>query len=140
VVSSPPYPGVYDYTAEQRLRGKWLHDDRWATEAQRGEIGRRGGTEASDWGFGILDALADAARVARPDAPFYLVIGDGAVDRRAVRVRRLFRHIQARSDAGDLPLRPIAAVGATRPNFHGPSAAAFRDEPRREYLVLLRRA
>jgi hypothetical protein len=140
VISSPPYPGVYDYTAEQQLRGKWLQDSRWVPQARREEIGRRGGSKAADWGFGILDALADVARVARSGAPVYLVIGDGAIDRKAVRVRRLFRHIQERSDAGDLPLRPIAAVGAIRPNFHGPSAQAFRDEPRREYLVLLRRA
>lgn len=137
VVTSPPYPGVYDYAKEQRLRSKWLRDERWAREARRFEIGRRGSTEAVQWGNGIIDSLAETARIAKPEAPLYLVLGDGAIDGRAVRVRTLIRHIQAASDAGTLPLRPIAAVGQIRPNFHGPSGAAFRDEPRREYLILL---
>ena len=139
VISSPPYPGVYDYALEQRLRSKWLHDDRWVREARRNEIGRRGADGAGDWGFGMLDALGETCRIAKPGAPVYLVIGDGAVDRRAVRVSRLLQHIQDRVDADELPLKPIAAVGQTRPNFHGPSSAAFRDYPRREYLVLLER-
>ena len=87
----------------------------------------------------MLDALGETCRIAKPGAPVYLVIGDGAVDRRAVRVSRLLQHIQDRVDADELPLKPIAAVGQTRPNFHGPSSAAFRDYPRREYLVLLER-
>jgi len=140
VVSSPPYPGVYDYAGEQRLRAKWLRDDRWAREARRHEIGRRGTTEAADWGHGMLDALLETARVARPEAPVYLVIGDGAIDGRAVRVTKLLQRIQEASDDGRLPLRPIAAAGQVRPNFHGASAKAFRYEPRREFLVLLRRS
>ncbi len=140
VVTSPPYPGVYDYAGEQRLRAKWLRDDRWAREARREEIGRRGAAEAADWGWGMLDALLETARVLAPGAPAYLVIGDGAIDRRAVRVGKLLQRIQEASDDGKLPMHPVAAVGQERPNFHGASAQAFRDEPRREYLVLLRRS
>ena len=139
VITSPPYPGVYDYAREQKLRSKWLRDDRWMAEARRGEIGRRGSKDPAEWGFGILDSLAETARVARPDAPIYLVLGDGAIERKPVWIRRLLQHIQQRSDSGELKVRPIAAVGAVRPNFHGASAAAFRDAPRREYLILLRR-
>lgn len=139
VISSPPYPGVYDYAREQELRSKWIGDAGWLRTARRDEIGRRRFASAADWAYGMLDALLETARVAKPGAPIYLVLGDGSVDRKAVRVPKLLQSIQDAKDEGKLPLKPIAAVGRERPNFHGPSAAAFADESRREYLILLER-
>jgi hypothetical protein len=62
--------------------------------------------------------------------------------------------VMADSAVGSIPLRaddivaetardcgfvPAARASQDRPHFHGPTAAAFRDRPRAEHALLLRR-
>ncbi len=137
IITSPPYPGVYDYAGEQELRAKWLGRAGWVDKARRGEIGRRGDRDPRGWAAGMRDALREMVRVTTPGAWIFLVVGDGVVRRRAVRTEQVLRKI-VYTDR-QFNLRRLAAVSMERPHFHGPSAQAFAGRPRREHLILLER-
>ena len=136
VITSPPYPGVYDYVAEQDHRQRWIGGEAaWMTSARKKEIGSRGGSP-QDWSKGMYEVLRELTRVTCPGGWIFLVVGDGANGGRALRADRLLRDIL---HGKDLHLRRLAMVSQDRPNFHGPSAAAFKERPRREHLLLLER-
>lgn len=88
VVTSPPYPGVYDYVSMQSLRFAWLGLD--PGEAVRQELGsrrsfradRRAATDA--WREDTRRWVRAAARALRPGGRLAVVIGDGNVGGRAV--------------------------------------------------------
>lgn len=80
VVTSPPYPSVYDYVPMQALREAWL--DTWSPTAA--EIGpRRAWRAAGDaearriWEDDTRAWMAAVARVVRPGGHVVIVIGDG---------------------------------------------------------------
>ncbi len=132
LVSSPPYPGVYDYMAAQERRARWLGDpaDIVADTTER-EIGRRG--SFGDWTAAMRESLSQACRVLIPGSPVYLVVGDGVANGVAVRAEQAI--IEA---ARKLPLEFVACASQERPHFHGATARAFDAAPRREHLMLLR--
>jgi hypothetical protein len=137
VVSSPPYPGVYDYAAEQELRARWIGGAEELPEAARDEIGRRGGAPG-DWKRGVTEALASIPRVCAPGAQVFLVVGDGVEGRaRAVRSDAVIR---SAVDRARIPLRFVASVSQERPFFHHSGREAFAERPRFEHLLLLVRA
>lgn len=136
VITSPPYPGVYDYVAEQDHRQRWIGGEAdWMSKAKKQEIGARGGSPEA-WSKGMYEVLRELTRVTCPGGWIFLVVGDGANGGRALRADRLLRDIL---HGKDLHLRRLAMVSQDRPNFHGPSAMAFHERPRREHILLLER-
>jgi hypothetical protein len=135
VISSPPYPGVYDYVAEQELRARWLGGVDWIHQARREEIGRRDGNKES-WARSMEAVLIDLRRVTVSGADLFLVVGDGAVRGEALRVDKILRTL---IHTRKLPFERAAMISQVRPHFHGPSRAAFEERERREHLLWLRR-
>ena len=77
LLTSPPYPGTYDYADQHRLRMDWLQLN--ANVFEQGELGaRRAGENAvgSTWRQDMTQALGEMARLARPGASLFLVVGD----------------------------------------------------------------
>ena len=88
VVTSPPYPGVYDYVPLQQLRHAWLGID--PGNSVRDEVGSRRAFR-SDRSAAIASWRADtqrwvrtAARALIPGGHLAVVIGDGIVGGRPV--------------------------------------------------------
>ena len=138
IVTSPPYPGVYDYVAHQARRFPWLGGD--ARLAADNEIGTRSRREDDD---GEVDGLSEwrkderrflrqMARVLRPGAVACLVMGDSALDgRRYLADGSIFESARASG------LVPVAIASQARPTPHPELARAFRYEPRREHVMML---
>ncbi len=88
VVTSPPYPGVYDYLPLQQLRFAWLGLD--PAQALADEVGSRRAfktdrTEATAaWKRDTARWVKVAARALRPGGRMAVVIGDGLVAGRPV--------------------------------------------------------
>jgi SAM-dependent methyltransferase len=139
VVTSPPYPGVFDYLEHHRLRLKFLELD-GATFRTR-EIGARRNYEALDfaaatarWRSEFLPCLREMARVLRPGGRAAMIVADSAVAGQALRADRLIAEWSA-----ELPLKLVMTASQERPNFHKQSRQAYRSRGRSEHLLLLER-
>jgi SAM-dependent methyltransferase len=135
VLSSPPYPGVYDYLAEVREYERWIGDPSWIEAASPQEIGRRG-TGGTRWRHMMEECFLELGRILRPGGKLYLVVGDGAAGAEAVRADDVISRILR---SPKVPFRFVAAASQIRPHFHKKSLDAYRDDARREHLVLLER-
>jgi hypothetical protein len=132
ILTSPPYPGVYDYVPMQQLRYAWLDLD--PSSGLVGEVGSRRQFRAQ----GRRDALQNWRRDTRawiacqterlePGGFFAIMIGDGLVGGRPVDT--LSPTVEAMEAAG---LEIAARASADRPDH-------ARDTTRTEHLVLGRR-
>jgi SAM-dependent methyltransferase len=138
VVSSPPYPGVYDYVDHHESRLRWLGFDAHAFAA--GEIGARrqfsrlGAVQArARWEREFGACLSEMARVLAPDGTAALVIADSVLGGHALYADEVLARL------APLSRLVISAVASQkRPYFHAPTAAAFRARGRREHVFLLR--
>ncbi len=138
IVSSPPYPGVYDYFDHHELRLRWLGLDEKSFEAT--EIGARRrlsglgfqpAVERWELEFGAcLDAFRDALA---PDGSVALVIADSVLGGRALYADEAMRVL-----ASEHGLVLACLASQERPYFHEPTRAAFRASPRREHVLVLR--
>lgn len=138
IVSSPPYPGVYDYFDHHALRLRWLGLDEHRFEAA--EIGARrrmtgiGFQAAVEKWAGELGACLDAFReVLAPGGSIALVIADSVLGGRA-----LYADEAVAPLARDHGLSLATRASQERPYFHEPTRAAFRNTPRREHVLVLR--
>jgi DNA modification methylase len=134
IITSPPYPGIYDYVEHHRLRLQWLGLD--VRYLERHEIGARrqihsANSSHNTYPLELELCLKEMARVLRPKGTVALVIADTVIDERAWYADEAIESI-ARS-AG---LALVAAAAQTRPHFH--RASAFGPRPRCERLLLLR--
>ncbi|HYQ40659.1 MAG TPA: DNA methyltransferase [Polyangiaceae bacterium] len=138
ILSSPPYPGVYDYFDHHELRLRWLGMDETAFEAQ--EIGARrrltgigfqAALEKWEQEFGAcLDAFREALA---PQGSVALVIADSVLGGRALYADEAVRDLAIAHGLA------LACLGSQeRPYFHEPTRAAFRASPRREHVLVLR--
>ncbi|MSP55915.1 MAG: hypothetical protein EXR69_09980 [Myxococcales bacterium] len=88
VITSPPYPGVYDYAPIQGLRRYWLGLD--DTHTLRDEIGSRrafraGRAEAlTEWKADTSKWIKAAARSLVPGGRLCVIVGDGQVGARRI--------------------------------------------------------
>ncbi len=138
IVSSPPYPGVYDYFDHHALRLRWLGLEEQRFEEK--EIGSRRrltglGFQAAvaKWieEFGAcLDAFREALA---PGGSIALVIADSVLGGRA-----LYADESLAVLAQDHGLSLATRASHERPYFHEPTRAAFRTNPRREHVLVLR--
>jgi hypothetical protein len=136
VVSSPPYPGVYDYYDHHELRLRWLGLDRH--KLRKGELGSRrsakfAGAEARrQWNEGFSACLAELRRVVAPDARVALLVADSVVERTAFYADEWLPSLVEQRE-----FVILGHAAQSRPHFHLPSARAFARRPRREHLFVL---
>ncbi|AUX47147.1 hypothetical protein SOCE26_086590 [Sorangium cellulosum] len=136
-VTSPPYPGVYDYLAHHEARLRWLRLR--STRFEQAEIGARrhldplgadaGRTRWREELGGVLTALA---RVLRSGAPLVLLLADSVVAGAPVYAVDVVR---AAASGARFTVRAVASQ--PRPHFHRPTARAFQRRPRHEHAILL---
>lgn len=139
IVTSPPYPGNYDYVAHHQTRLRWLGlDERPLAENELGARRRvdpqrpRDAVEA--FSRDLDEVLRAVHRVLRPEARALFVIADSVVARQVVRAEPLLL-----SAAKRVGLSWIATASQRRPHFHRESASAFSGAPRAEHAILLHR-
>jgi hypothetical protein len=124
VVTSPPYPGTYDY-ARQHARRYWLfgQDPR---EVERDEVGSR---RARGAGFAAdLEAcLKNALSALVPGGPMLVLLGDGIEGAKAIFAQPLLLEIAEKHGAAVL-----ASASQRRRDWSGLSA-------RQEHLVLMKK-
>lgn len=140
VVSSPPYPGNYDYLDHHRTRARWLGlDDRTlATNelgARRHVDPKHPESAVETFARDLTAVLASLRRILRPGGLAVVVVADSVVGRSPVRAEPLVL-----SAAGNAQLAWVATASQPRPHFHRESSHAFsRRSPRHEHAILLRR-
>ena len=140
IITSPPYVGTYDYVAHHAIRLRWLGLD--ANPFEQAEMGARrnyaalDATAATDaWSSELATFFSAAARVLGRGAPMVLLMADSAIGRDALRADAIVAAV-----ARTTGFVPAALASQPRPHFHGKTLPAFRDEPRAEHALLLRRA
>jgi hypothetical protein len=140
VVSSPPYPGVYDYVQHHDDRLRWLGLS--ARDFEQLEIGSRRelsgeafGPALAAWERDLGATLTALQRGLRQDGKIVLLIADSTLAGRALFADRVVGKL---APAAGLVLR--ARASQARPHFHAATRAAFAQQPRREHLLLLSRA
>ena len=137
IVTSPPYAGVYDYLEHHALRLRWL---RLSTAAfEKGEIGaaRRHRGIAPREGLALWEgelgaSLSAMERVLGREGRVALLLADSASKGMALRADEIVARTAPRAR-----LQVLARASQERPHFHGATASAFRDRPRREHVLLL---
>ncbi len=141
VVTSPPYVATYDYAEHHTTRLRWLGLPQ--SRFVEGELGSRRAyaaltPEAAEraWLEELRRLFRALSRVVRPGGKIVLLMADSAIGGRALRADDLV----AEATLAVPEIVPEARASQARPHFHGPTAAAFRDDPRREHALLLRRA
>ena len=139
VVSSPPYPGVYDYFAHHETRLRWLDLPVQGLQSEeigsRRELSRMDADEAlATWKRDFGAVHRELRRVLAQDGRILWVIADSVVGRRALWANELTAEV-----ASTHGFEVEALASQPRPYFHQHTAAAFHDRPRMEHLVVLRR-
>ncbi|TNF36064.1 MAG: hypothetical protein EP329_05570, partial [Deltaproteobacteria bacterium] len=141
VVTSPPYPGVYDYAAHHERRYSILGMD--AELARAREIGarrevRHHGTAAGRDAYvaGMAEVFGAWRRHLAPDGLIFLVVGDGQDPDGPIPVLPLIEHAAANAGCA-----LAASVSQPRPSF-GPAGGMGRVKPsgsKEEHIIALRR-
>lgn len=137
VVTSPPYPGIYDYVEHHAVRLRWLGID--AQAFARSEMGSRRQLSTltreeavTRFRDDFRRALSAMRRVLRPGGSAAVVLADSAIRGSALYADDEIPHL---ARLAGLSLRMIASQG--RPHFHEESRDAFTRRPRREHVFLL---
>ena len=140
IITSPPYAGTYDYVAHHALRLRWLGLE--AAPLARRELGSRSTYSriaprdaCAAWSRELGRFFTAAGARLAKGAPLVLLMADSAVGEVAIRSDEIVANT-----ARDFGFLPEARATQVRPHFHGPTMAAFRDRPRAEHALLLRRA
>lgn len=138
VVTSPPYPGVYDYYEHHASRLRWLRLDGRAL--QRGEIGPRRAAGAADrpassrWESDFARCFAEIARVLDGRGRAALLVADSVIEGRPTYADEWLPELAKRAR-----LVVLGRASQIRAHFHAPTARAFVSRPRREHLIVLGR-
>jgi hypothetical protein len=137
VVSSPPYPGVYDYLTHHDDRLRWLGLATRDFEAQeigsRRELSRESfGPALALWERDLGATLTALARSLAPNGHVVLLIADSTLAGKPLQAERVVEKV---APATGLALR--ARASQERPHFHGGSRDAFVKRARREHLLAL---
>lgn len=138
VVTSPPYPGVYDYYAHHAMRLRWLQLR--GGDFQRLEMGsRRQLSESRDpqvaWRSDLTAVMRQLERVMKKGALACFVIADSAIGRVLLRA-----DVETQQAIVDSSLTLVAHARQTRPLFHRATEQAYKRAPRYEHLLVLRRS
>ena len=137
IVSSPPYAGTYDYAAQHDVRFVWLELPRRSFENT--QIGGRApqgfGADPVAWRASEARWMAEMARVLAPGGYAFLIVGDGVVGNLAEDAPSAIAVAAER-----VGLIPIARASQVRATHDRRLREIFQGEPRREHLLLMRRA
>jgi SAM-dependent methyltransferase len=136
VLSSPPYAGTYDYAAQHDVRFTWLDLPRG--DFRRAQLGTRAGAAgvaARTWRESQARWLGEVARVLRKGGHALLVVGDGVLDGQPEDAPD-----GVASAASPHGLEPVARASQARPVHDARLREIFAGHPRREHLLLLRKA
>jgi DNA modification methylase len=138
VVTSPPYPGIYDYVEHHRLRLKWLglptqHLEQHEIGAKRNSLRQSAALFRSEFNAQLQRCLAEMARVVVSDGTVALVLADSVVGRTAWYADEEMSRL-----AQPAGMVLVAQASQVRPHFHGPTSSAFSSRPRSERLLLFR--
>jgi len=138
IVTSPPYPGVYDYLDHHIHRLRWLGLQ--PSRLQDQEIGSRRGyrrlrfDEASAlWAAEMGACLREMRRVLASDGRGVVIVADSVVDRQAFRADEAFARIAAENG---LEVKLVASQ--ERPLFLYGAEEVFDELPRSEHLIVVR--
>ncbi|MGZ3474189.1 MAG: DNA methyltransferase [Polyangiales bacterium] len=139
VLSSPPYAATYDYLDHHDVRLRWLRlrSDRFEgleLGARREYANLTGGRARAKWEDELGRTLKGMARALAPSGTVVLVLADSAVRDFALRADSIVDRL-----APDAGLALVASASQPRPHFHSATRAAFRDAPRKEHLLALRK-
>ena len=136
IITSPPYPGVYDYVEHHRMRLDWLGLD--VKFLEQHEIGAHRHFASSSpidaearWAAQIGACLDEMRRVLVPGGKAVLLIADSVVARSAFYADRALRDLASKHG-----LLIVAGASQRREHYHAPSREAFRAAPRREHLIV----
>jgi len=139
IVTSPPYPGNYDYLEHHAARLRWLRLG--AERFDHAEIGARRRLDRlspaaarARWREEIGAAMEAMARVLTPGGSAVLLIADSVVAGAPVYAVDMARELGQQTG---LLLRAVASQ--ERPHFHAPTSRAFAARPRGEHAILLER-
>ncbi|HYP87953.1 MAG TPA: DNA methyltransferase [Polyangiaceae bacterium] len=137
VVSSPPYPGVYDYLSHHDDRLRWLGLSAQAFEeleiGSRRELSQESfGPALARWERDLKATLTALKRGLTKEGRAVLLIADSTLAGKPLFAERVVE--KAAPSAG---LELLARASQARPHFHGGSREAFTARPRREHLLLL---
>ena len=131
MITSPPYLGTYDYTAHHRRRFGWLGFDPALLEER--EIGARRRPSPGRYRQDVMAYLGELARVLRPGAFAYLLIGDSTAGAEVIP-----GDLEIRRAAAECDLEVVAVAAQGRPENFAP-ARGILPEGKREHLIALRR-
>jgi hypothetical protein len=137
VVTSPPYPGNYDYLEHHAARLRWLRMPAGAFDQRemgaRRRLERMGHAAARDaWRTELTAALSAMARVLTPKGKAVLLIADSVVSGAP-----LYAEDDVEFSADRAGLEIIAVASQERPHFHYASQRAFAQRPRAEHAIAL---
>ncbi|HEX2733044.1 MAG TPA: DNA methyltransferase [Polyangiaceae bacterium] len=136
VVSSPPYPGVFDYLDHHELRLRWLGMK--SADFAKTEIGARRQMGAlrdlglARWKSDLTQVLLAMHRVLAKGGRAALVIADSVVGREALYADELLTELAPKCG---FEVKEIASQ--RRPYFHKPTERAFEGRARKEHVVVL---
>jgi hypothetical protein len=136
-LTSPPYPGVYDYLAQHETRLRWLRmesrrfgDIELGARRKLDPLGASGGR--TRWREELGQTLRALARVLAGNAPLVLLMADSVIARMAI-----YAVDEVRALAPEAQLSFVSVASQERQHFHSPSMQAFANRPRREHAILL---
>jgi DNA modification methylase len=137
VLSSPPYPGNYDYWHHHAQRIRWLGlDDRALAQ---GEVGARRTLEREEpeqaaglWRRDLGRVLLEARRVLVSGGKLVFILADSVV-----RGRPFYNDEFMVEVARGAGFAVLARASQQRPHFHGPTDRAFARKLRCEHAICL---
>jgi hypothetical protein len=139
IVTSPPYPGVYDYASQHGARLQFLGLS--SAEFERGEIGARRKLETlpyaaalGAWETDLGKCLTAMRRALDVRGTAVLILADSVVASRPLFADQVVRSVSKRSG-----MAVTASASQARPHFHAESRRAFASKPRREHAIVLAR-
>lgn len=128
ILTSPPYPGTYDYAEQHQLRMDWLCLDSGPFLAW--EIGARREGQPDSWSAANRDVMVALARVIKPGGNLYLVIGDWLEDGHPVDGGAMFRRI-----GRDKGWRLVSSAAVQREAFSHKERRAYAKHGKWEHLL-----
>jgi hypothetical protein len=139
VITSPPYPGVYDYLDHHADRLRWLGmDARGLAEREMGSRRRMNALPRTavraHWQTDFDRTLAAVAKTLRKGKLACFVIGDTAVAGEVLRADEI-----AKAGAKAAGFECVAVASQKRPQFHAESTRTFGGAPRMEHVIVLQR-